>query len=314
MPKGRDMGRGSQMASPPSNVTDISKLIAAIKSDLIEAGIKDVPDRDWVDTGIPKLNRIISGKKDLGLPIGTTIEISGDSQTGKSYLMGYLMGMIQRNGGIVALADAENAFNKEYTERVHGVNSGAIMFINSNVIEEIISIISLTVKLRKKMIESGKVKYEDLPMMMFFIDSFKMCISNREVKAGEENYGGYGTARTMAFSQEYPKVNKRLSKYRIGAVWINQLRTKFGSFMSTKESAGGDAMRYYPGIRLRMKNLGRITKVKNGVKKTIGRKVEIECIKTRHTNPYGKIRVEMHHNGGWKMIDFKEKVSGDSDE
>jgi len=290
-------------ATPPTK--DLSKLITAIDSDELVVGVRDVPEDDWLNLGIPELNEIITGNRKHGIPLGCTVEISGDSQTGKTKLMAHLMRRVQKKGGIVALADAESSFNKKYVTKVHKVDTDAIMLIKTNVIERIIAIIGKVIKARKKELTKANMTYEKLVPVIMFIDSFKMCVSEKEVKAGEDNYGGYGTARTMAFSQQYPKVHYQLCQFRITVVWINQVRAKFGFMQSGKESTGGEGMKFYPDIRLRLKNLGRIKKTKNKIEKVIGRKVEIECIKTRFNEPNGKIRVQMMHKGGYTLLEGK---------
>lgn len=308
MAKGREKkGVGKKPTPTMDEKIDIhiAELVNAVDSELVHIGMQDVKECDWINTGIKRLNKIISGKKKLGIPLGTTVEISGDTQTGKTFFLAHLMKVIQAVGGIAVLADAEQSASKRYIRKTFGVDTSKVIQIKTNVFEYIVQFINKAIEQRLKMLyrKTKPVAYEDLPPMIVFIDSIKMCVSLKEIRAGSDKIQtGYQTQRATAISMEWAKVHERMAHARIMCVWINQLRMKFKGQIAYKDSAGGDALMFYPQIRIRFRKIKDIKQIKKGNEKTIGRIIEFKCKKTKYTDQDQKFLIKMMHDGGYCVL------------
>ena len=67
---------------------------------------------ELIPTGIISLDIALGG----GIPRGRIIEIYGPESSGKTTLASYLVGQVQKRGGLAAFIDAEHAFDPEYAK------------------------------------------------------------------------------------------------------------------------------------------------------------------------------------------------------
>lgn len=100
----------------------------------IETG-QSMQVESWVSTGSFALNHIISGDFNKGLPLGRVVDIFGDPSTGKSLLIYHLLANIQKQGGIAILDDTEDAYTKEFGEKI-GINNDELIRLSSLTVEE----------------------------------------------------------------------------------------------------------------------------------------------------------------------------------
>lgn len=68
---------------------------------------------EWINTGSYVLNAIISGNLNGGVPVGRLTMFSGDSQTGKSFIVQRLAANAQKQGKVVVIFDTENAIDAD---------------------------------------------------------------------------------------------------------------------------------------------------------------------------------------------------------
>lgn len=89
-------------------------------SEALDKGIGTNDDQQtvaqWIDTGNPELNRIISGKYDGGIPVGRLLETFGESSTGKTAIATKCMVQTQKMGGVAIFIDWERSFDVNLAE------------------------------------------------------------------------------------------------------------------------------------------------------------------------------------------------------
>ena len=68
---------------------------------------------NFIDTGYPPLNKIMSGRYEGGLPYGRIVECYGVSSAGKTALATQWMVQAQKLGGIAIFIDWERSFDVE---------------------------------------------------------------------------------------------------------------------------------------------------------------------------------------------------------
>jgi RecA/RadA recombinase len=92
------------------------KALATIKSPTINVGFSDIDE--WVDMGNFAMNRIMSGKFDVGLLFGRNYVYYGESGSGKSLQAAYAVANAQKNNNAAVLwIDMEKATDGEAGKR-----------------------------------------------------------------------------------------------------------------------------------------------------------------------------------------------------
>ena len=112
------------------------KWLSKVVKDFEGIGIANNATIDmWVDTGSYALNKAISGSYLRGLPFGRVVDISGDPSTGKSLIIYHILANVQKMGGVAILDDTEDAYVKEFGEKI-GINNEELIILNSLTVEE----------------------------------------------------------------------------------------------------------------------------------------------------------------------------------
>src|SRR5690606_8022318 len=69
---------------------------------------------ELIPTGILSVDIALGG----GIPRGRVMEIYGPESAGKTSLAAYIIGQVQKRGGLAAFVDAEHAFDPEYAKQL----------------------------------------------------------------------------------------------------------------------------------------------------------------------------------------------------
>lgn len=96
---------------------------------------EDSTVKRWVSTGNYALNRKISGSYSKGIPVGRVLDVFGDPSTGKSLLIYHIIANVQKMGGIAILDDTEDAYTKEFGEKI-GIDNEELIQLSSLTVEE----------------------------------------------------------------------------------------------------------------------------------------------------------------------------------
>ena len=89
----------------------------------------------WVDTGSMPLNAIISGSLYGGIPRNRITMISGESMTGKTYLVIKTLANAQKQGLVPVIFDTENAIDKAGAEAL-GLDTSGVKYVPCFSIEQ----------------------------------------------------------------------------------------------------------------------------------------------------------------------------------
>ncbi len=90
-----------------------AEALAKALLDTLGENAGDQMPSNYIDTGYPPLNKIISGSHEKGLAYGRLFEMFGESSTGKTALATMLMANAQKMGGVAGFIDWERTFNVE---------------------------------------------------------------------------------------------------------------------------------------------------------------------------------------------------------
>ena len=186
---------------------------------------------DSVSTGILPLDIAVGVH---GLPRGRIIEIYGPESAGKTLIALQTVAEVQKNGGLAAYIDVENALNVEFTRKI-GVDVDALIISQPDNGEQALEVAS-------ELIRSGGID-------ILVVDSVAALITQQEIDGdmGDQHIGLL--ARLM--SQSIKKLNASIAKTNTPVIFINQLREKIGTYCGPSETTpGGRALKFYASVRL----------------------------------------------------------------
>lgn len=186
-----------------------------------------------------------------GLPKGRIIEIYGAESSGKTSLASYILGQVQKGGGLTAFIDAENALDFEYAETL-GLNVSETIIAQPNSGEEALDI-------AQSLAESGEVS-------AIVIDSVSALTPKAEIDGtmGDQQIG----LQARLMSKACRKLSPILKKNKATLIFINQIRVKIGGFSPVGEAtttSGGKALKFYSSVRIEVKARDRIMDKENHV-------------------------------------------------
>lgn len=232
---------------------------------------------EFVPTGCLPLDIIMGG----GVPIGRSMEIYGDTSTGKSLLAAHIIAETQAMGGTPVLIDTETATSEDIMQAV-GIDPDEVIYDTPDVIEEVYEDISQALEAKKKADPKG--------LMVIVWDSVASTSSDAEVaKILKEGLSGSTMATHARLLSTMCRVIPRMiARDRVGMVFINQTRENIGVMYGDKMTTfGGRAIGYYASVRLEMAKTGVI---EGDGDQPIGIDVRCRVSKSKVSAPFGVCR------------------------
>jgi protein RecA len=232
-------------------------------------------------TGSTLVNLAISGKRIRGggLPGGTVVVVSGPSQSGKTAFLSEIAGNIKQGGGENQFHDPEGRLDQEFA-RIFGMELDKENYHQPDTITGLFEIARL-----------WKPKKTITTINGIFGDSLAALSTKLEMES--EDGDKMGGRRAKEFSEQFRKFCRQIKQLNYLMVCSNQLRENMdGNKYSPKYTEpGGQALKFYPSVRLRFgapKNIPKkITFKGKEIEKIIGIETEVQAIKTVD-DPYRK--------------------------
>jgi protein RecA len=247
----------------------------------------------WINTGNPLLNKIISGKHDGGLPYGRLLEMFGESSTGKTALATQWMVEAQRMGGVAGFIDWERSFNVEMA-RGFGLNDKRPhwFYFKPKTWEEGNKIATKACQAIRK----HKGIPDDAPILFVF-DSIAAALPKSMAEKEIDEYSMNDTTALARVTSTTLKAQAQWAEeFNATFLYLNQIRLKPGVvYGDPRTTPGGKAMEYYASARLA---LGRqkIMETKDGEKEFVGQQISVQCTKSKFTKPFKETNLRMSFN------------------
>jgi len=259
----------------------------------VQIGVGD-PPRYWYSVGNYALNRIISGSFYRGIPQGRVTGLVGPSGAGKSFLAANLLASAQREGAFALMIDAENASDETFVKAI-GVDTSPsnYRYVGVRTIPQVTKVMSSFIKGYKNEYKDGD---PDAPQIIIAIDSLDMLMTDTEEKnwvkgvvkgdQGQRNKQLKQMLRT--FVQAIKQSN--ISIIVTDGVYKNQDLLNGEGLYVAKEA-----------IRFSLSQIIMLTKfkLKDDTKtKVRGIKMKCEGFKTRFTQPFQNVVIEVPYEEG----------------
>jgi len=227
---------------------------------------------------IPSGIRVVDNAIGIGgIPRGRITEVYGKEASGKTTLCLHVIAQAQKMGLNAAFIDAEHALNLEMLQRL-GVDTSKLVFSQPNSGEQALD-------LAEMMVRSGN-------FAVIVIDSVAALTPQVEVEKdfGESIMGVHG----KLMSQAMRKLTAPVSKYKVAMMFTNQTRANIGGYGSPEVTTGGNALKFYASLRLRMQLIGQI---KNSAGQRTGGKYKMTVVKNKMAVPFKEAEFEITQRG-----------------
>lgn len=248
----------------------LKALNSSIKSEsggnlIAKLGEKPIISVETISTGSLVLDSKLGG----GFPKGRIIEIFGPEASGKTSIALTAIGNVQKNGGLAAFIDFENALDPKYAKKL-GVDIPNLALAQPDYAEQGLELV-------QQLAESKAVD-------IIVVDSVAALVPKIEFEGNLEDQNMATVARLL--SRALKKLVKTANASGTTIIFINQIREKVGFVMGNPEiTPGGKALKFFASQRIDIRRKGQIKDDKD-TKRIIGNEIRFKIVKNKIAPPF----------------------------
>jgi len=237
--------------------------------------------KNFIDTGFPMLNKIISGNYAGGLPYGRVVELYGESSSGKTAMATQWMVQTQKLGGVAIFIDWERSFDVNLAKGF-GLNDERPFWIYAK--PKTWEQGNILAAKACAVIRSSNVIPAEAPILVVF-DSVAFAIpQSMSAKEIDEYTMNDTTALARVASTTLKSMAQHAETYNATYLYLNQVRTDpTVIYGSKKKTPGGSAMEFCATVRM---EVSRKKIVEKSTKAFIGQTITVKCTKSKLTKPF----------------------------
>lgn len=215
-----------------------------------------------------------------GLPAGRIIEIYGPESSGKTTLTLHCAKECQKKKGVVCFIDAEHAMDIKYAEAL-GINTNEWLLNQPDHGEQAFAIANKLILAKKKK-EEDNPQFKEIPLLIV-VDSVATLTPEAEIKGILEEGKGSGLgAQARMMSEGLRGMTSIMGKTNTNVIFINQTRSKIGGYGNPEVTTGGNALKFYASVRIRVSK-GETEKIGEEV---IGCEIKAKIVKNKMAPPF----------------------------
>lgn len=279
---------------------DLTKFRTGLTKNItgISAGFHDPVD--WVSTGNLTLNYLISGDFNKGIPLGKVCVFAGESGSGKSFICsGNIVKNAQNLGCQVVLFDSENALDEEWLKALDvDTSPEKLLRISVSMIDDVAKAISDFMKDYKA--NYGSLKYEEMPKLLFVIDSLGMLLTPTDVDQFQKgDMKGDMGRKPKALTALVRNTVNMIAPYPIGLVATNHTYASQDMFDPDDKISGGQGFIYASSVVVAMRKL-KLKEDEDGNKISEVRGIRSACkvMKSRYSKPFESVQIKIPYDSG----------------
>ena len=253
-------------------------LLAELRKKLTGVSLETADKKEkivGISTGVPAIDDIVENG---GFPRGHITEIFGKPASGKTSLVLTFLSSAQKQGFKCYFANVERSVNYTRAQNL-GIDLKKLNVIEGDIGEDYLSAI-------EKLCED--------PQNVIVVDSLDALDPKADAEASIENR--MMMVKAKLFSNFCRRVVPRLAKSKATLVCVNQLRASIG-WGAKETTPGGEAFKYYAVLRLKMKEVNRLTQGEND----IGRQFRAYVYTSKVGTPFKKLEIDFFWNTGFDM-------------
>jgi len=248
---------------------------------------------EWIPTGSYILNAALSGSLFGGMPNRRSLGLAGVEGTAKTFIALSLCRNGQGMGYYPIYVDTEGSIDIEFATKL-GIDPKLFRIEQFNTIEKLNHFAAELVD----NLETAKTKGEDVPKLMFIVDSLGNLSSEKEATDSREGNDKRDMTKQQMVRKFFRVNGLKFAKLGIPLIVIAHVYDAIGAYVPTKEISGGGGLKYNVSVifmltksKLEDKEGEEIAKGKNVNAVRTGVTITITPVKQRFAKP---IKTQIH--------------------
>ncbi len=268
-------------------------------TNIADDGLSSSQFSGCIDTGSYVLNAALSGSLYGGVPNNKITAFAGESATGKTF---FVLGVVKRflddnPSGAVFYFDTEAAVTKEMMS-TRGIDTKRVIISEPETIQKFRhTVLNLVDNYAKK---------NDRPPMMMVLDSLGQLSSTKELEDTAAGSETRDMTKAATLKATFRVLNLKLAKIGVPMLITNHVYDVVGSYIPTKEMAGGSGLKYSASTICFLTK----KKEKDGTE-VVGNIIKVRMSKSRFTKENKLVEVLLTYDKGldryYGLLDIAEK-------